>query len=126
MSWDVPFGRALEFMQRLAVSVLATLPFEMVLLREAGRELGFDVAETCADLKAVILGGAVLPPAFKRWIEHDWQARVVEIYGSNETMLLGIGCPKGGLHLATDLLEPELLDPRRWRPSPPASPACSP
>jgi phenylacetate-CoA ligase len=116
MSWDVPFGRALEFMQRLPVSVLATLPFEMVLLREAGRELGFDVAETCADLKAVILGGAVVPPAFKRWIADKWQVRVVEIYGSNETMLLGIGCPEGGLHLATDLFEPELLDPTTMAP----------
>jgi phenylacetate-CoA ligase len=116
MSWDVPFGRALEFMQRLPVSVLATLPFEMVLLREAGRELGFDVARECHALKAVLLGGAVLPPAFKRWIADAWQVRVVEIYGSNETMLLGIGCPDGGLHLATDLFEHEVLDPTTFAP----------
>ncbi len=111
MSWDVPFGRAVEFMRQLPVSVLATLPFEMVLLREAGRELGIDVVRECGKLKTVILGGAVLPPAFKRWIADTWQVRVVEIYGSNETMLLGIGCPEGRLHLATDLFEAELLDP---------------
>ena len=122
MSWDVPFGRALEFMRRLPVSVLSTLPFEMVLLREAGRELGFDVARECSGLKVALLGGAVLPPAFKRWIADAWQVRVVEIYGSNETMLLGISCPEGGLHLATELFEPELLDPTTLLPVPEGSP----
>lgn len=122
MSWDVPFGRALEFMRQLPVSVLATLPFEMVLLREAGRELGIDVVRECRSLKAVLLGGAVLPPAFKRWIADAWQVRVVEIYGSNETMLLAIGCPEGGLHLATDLFEHEVLDPAAMTPVPVGSP----
>lgn len=116
MSWDVPFGRALEFLRQLPVTVLATLPFEMVLLREAGRELGVDVIRECTGLKVVLLGGTVLPPAFKRWIEQVWQVRVVEIYGSNETMLLGIGCPEGGLHLATELFEAELLDPTTFAP----------
>ena len=122
MSWDVPFGRAVEFMRALPVSVLATLPFEMVLLREAGRELGIDVVRECASLKTVLLGGAVLPPAFKRWIADVWQVRVVEIYGSNETMLLAIGCPEGGLHLATDLFESELLDPTTMTRVPTGSP----
>ncbi|MCC6764311.1 MAG: phenylacetate--CoA ligase family protein, partial [Deltaproteobacteria bacterium] len=122
MSWDVPFGRALEFMRQLPVSVLATLPFEMVLLREAGRELGIDVVRECKSLKAVLLGGAVLPPAFKKWIADAWQVRVVEIYGSNETMLLAIGCTEGGLHLATDLFEHELLDPATMTPVPAGSP----
>jgi phenylacetate-CoA ligase len=122
MSWDVPFGRALDFMRQLPVSVLATLPFEMVLLREAGRELGVDVVRECTHLKAVLLGGAVLPPAFKRWIAETWQVRVIEIYGSNETMLLAIGCPEGGLHLATDLFESELLDPQTMQPVPAGSP----
>lgn len=122
MSWDVPFGRALEFMCQLPVSVLATLPFEMVLLREAGRELGIDVVRECKSLKAVLLGGAVLPPAFKKWIADTWQVRVVEIYGSNETMLLAIGCPHGGLHLATELFESELLDPTTMTPVAPGEP----
>ncbi len=122
MAWDVPFGRAVDFMRQLPVSVLATLPFEMVLLREAGRELGVDVVKECTHLKTVLLGGAVLPPAFKRWIADTWQVRVVEIYGSNETMLLAIGCPEGGLHLATDLFESELLDPNTMQPVPVGSP----
>jgi phenylacetate-CoA ligase len=122
MSWDVPFGRAVEFMRTLPVTVLATLPFEMVMLREAGRELGIDIVKELGSLKTVILGGAVLPPAFKRWITEAWNVRVVEIYGSNETMLLGIGCPEGALHLATELFEHELLDPATLEPVPAGSP----
>jgi phenylacetate-coenzyme A ligase PaaK-like adenylate-forming protein len=122
MSWDVPFGRAVEFMRTLPVTVLATLPFEMVMLREAGRELGIDIVKELGSLKAVLLGGAVLPPAFKRWITETWNVRVIEIYGSNETMLLGIGCTEGGLHLATELFEHELLDPITMQPVPAGSP----
>jgi hypothetical protein len=55
----------------------------------------------------------------RRAIEHDWDARVVEIYGSNETMLMGVGCPQGRLHLCTDLIEAEVLDPETHAPVPP-------
>jgi phenylacetate-coenzyme A ligase PaaK-like adenylate-forming protein len=58
----------------------------------------------------------VLPPALRRAIEHDWQARVVEIYGSNETMLMGVGCPRGRLHLCDEILEVEVLDPQTHAP----------
>ena len=47
---------------------------------------------------------------------------MVEIYGSNETMLLGIGCPDGALHLATGLFEAEILDPTTFAPVAPGVP----
>jgi len=118
MSWDVPFSRALGFLRRLPVTVLATLPLETVLLREVARQEGVDLERECASLRVIFLGGAVLPAALRRSIEAAWQARVVEIYGSNETMLLGIGCPQGALHLVTDLLEVEILDPETLAPVP--------
>jgi phenylacetate-coenzyme A ligase PaaK-like adenylate-forming protein len=49
---------------------------------------------------------------------------VVEIYGSNETMLMGVGCPQGRLHLCTDLLEVEVLDPQTHAPVPPGQPGA--
>jgi phenylacetate-CoA ligase len=52
----------------------------------------------------------------RRVIEHDWQARVVEIYGSNETMLLGVSCVEGQLHLCANLLEIEVLEPSTRAP----------
>jgi len=122
MSWDVPFSRALGFLRRLPVTVLATLPLEPVLLREMARAEGIDLVHECASLQVMILAGAVLPAALRRSVEASWQVRVVEIYGSNETMLLGVSCVRGALHLLTDLLEAEILDPETLAPVSPGTP----
>jgi phenylacetate-CoA ligase len=111
MSWDVPFQRVLDFIQRLNVTALASLPLEPILLRELARELGIDLRRDLGSVQVIFAGGAALPPALRRAIEQDWNARVVEIYGSNETMLMGVGCTAGRLHLCADLLEIEILDP---------------
>jgi phenylacetate-coenzyme A ligase PaaK-like adenylate-forming protein len=80
---------------------------------------GLDLASVADSVRVIFAGGAVLPPAMRRVIEKDWQARIVEIYGSNETMLLGVGCVEGKLHLCSDLLEIEVLDARTHAPVPP-------
>jgi phenylacetate-CoA ligase len=116
LSWDVPFSRALDFIRRLGVTALSSLPIEPVLLRELAIQQGLDMRRDLGSLRVLFLGGAVLPPALRRAIEHDWEARVVEIYGSNETMLLGVGCTAGRLHLCEELLETEVLDPRTHAP----------
>ena len=116
MSWDVPFSRAVDFIRRLGVTAVASLPLEPVLLHDMVLDEGLDPAEVLRTVKVVFCGGAVLPPSLRRVIEHDWQARVVEIYGSNETMLMGVGCPRGRLHLSDELLEFEILDPRTHTP----------
>ncbi|MBX3024713.1 phenylacetate--CoA ligase family protein [bacterium] len=116
MSWDVPFGRAVDFIRRLGVTAISSLPLEPVLLHDLVTDAGLDPAEVFRTVQVVFCGGAVLPPALRRIIEHDWQARVVEIYGSNETMLMGVGCPRGRLHLCNELLELEVLDPRTHAP----------
>ncbi|MGE0520757.1 MAG: phenylacetate--CoA ligase family protein, partial [Candidatus Binatia bacterium] len=121
MSWDVPFERAVDFIRRLGVTAVASLPLEPVLLHDVAKDRGLDPREAFESVRVVFCGGAVLPPALRRAIERDWGARVVEIYGSNETLLMGVGCPLGRLHLATDLLEFEVLDPLTHEPVPPGS-----
>lgn len=116
MSWDVPFDRAVDFIRRLGVTAVASLPLEPVILHDVVRDRGLDPREAFATVRVVFCGGAVLPPAMRRAIEHDWQARCVEIYGSNETMLMGVGCPQGRLHLCDELLELEVLDPLTHAP----------
>lgn len=116
LSWDVPFTRALEFIRRLKVTAISSLPLEPVLLRELARDQGLDLAADLGSVELIFCGGAVLPPALRRAIEHDWQARVVEIYGSNETMLMGVGCTEGRLHLCGELLEFEILHPDTSEP----------
>lgn len=119
VSWDVPFTRALDFIRRLKVTALASLPFEPILLRELAREQGLDVRRDLGSVRVIFCGGAVLPPALRRVIEKDWGARVAEIYGSNETMGLGLSCVEGQLHLCSDLIEAEVLDPQTHAPVPP-------
>lgn len=116
MTWDVPFDRAIEFIRRLGATALASLPLEPILLFELARELKIDVRRELNTLRVICLGGAVLPPALRRRIETDWEARVVEIYGSNETMLMGVGCTHGRLHLCEELLEIEVLHPDTHEP----------
>lgn len=116
MSWDVPFTRALEFIQRLGVTAISSLPLEPVLLHELALDQGLDPKKDLASVKVIFCGGAVLPPALRRAIEADWDARVVEIYGSNETMLMGVGCTEGRLHLCNELLEFEILHPETFEP----------
>ena len=119
MSWDVPFDRAVDFIRRLGVTALSSLPLEPILLHDVVVDRGLDPREVFRSVRVIFCGGAVLPPAMRRVIEHDWDARVVEIYGSNETMLMGVGCPRGRLHVCTDLIEAEVLDARTHRPMPP-------
>lgn len=111
MSWDVPFDRAVDFIRRLGVTAVASLPLEPVLLHDVAMDRGLDPRQVFGSVRVVFCGGAVLPPALRRIIEHDWAARVVEIYGSNETCLMGVGCPLGRLHLCSELIEFEILDP---------------
>jgi len=122
LSWDVPFSRVLDFIKRLKVTALSSLPLEPILLRELARVEGLDMRRDLGSLEVIFAGGALLPPALRRVIEADWGARVVEIYGSNETLLLGVGCPAGRTHLCEELLEIEILDPRTHQPVAPGVP----
>ncbi len=110
INWDVPFPRALELAQRTGAHVLAGLPLEPVVLGEIARATGVDPARDLA-IDTLFLGGAPLPPALQRRLARTWQARVIELYGSTETMLLGTSCPQGTLHLETGLAYCEILDP---------------
>lgn len=117
LSWDVPFDRALDFLVRLKATALSSLPFEPILLREVARTQKLDLQQAVEALKVLFLGGAILPPAMRRILEADFGARIVEIYGSNETLLMGVGCSAGRLHLSEELIHFELLDPETRQPA---------
>ncbi len=110
INWDVPFPRALELAQRTGAQVLAGMPLEPIVLAQIARARGLDPARATA-LDTFFLGGAPLPPALQRRIERIWGARVIELYGSTETMLLGTGCREGSLHLESELAYAEVLRP---------------
>src|SRR5213080_220650 len=118
INWDVPFPRALELAQRTGACVLAALPLEPVVLGALARARGLDPARDLG-FDALFLGGAPLPPALQARLARDWGARVIELYGSTETMLLGTSCTAGTLHLETELAYCEVIVPETGEPAPP-------
>src|SRR5262245_22726664 len=115
INWDVPFPRALELAQRTGAHVIAGMPMEPIVLGEVARVAGVDVQRDLA-VDTLLLGGSSLPPALQRRLARTWGARVIELYGSTETMLLGSSCPRGTLHLEPDLVYAEIVDPASRRP----------
>jgi phenylacetate-CoA ligase len=108
INWDVPFPRALELARRTGAHVLAGLPLEPVVLGELARAGGIDPGRDLA-VDTLFLGGAPLPPALQQRLARTWGARVIELYGATETMLLGTSCRVGTLHLETGLAHCEVL-----------------
>jgi phenylacetate-CoA ligase len=108
INWDVPFPRALELAQRTGAHVLASLPMEPIVLAELSRACGIELGRDLA-VDTLFLGGSPLPPTLQRRISTTWQARVIELYGSTETMLLGTSCSHGTLHLEGSLAYAEIL-----------------
>ncbi|CAG1006677.1 phenylacetate-CoA ligase [Myxococcaceae bacterium] len=115
INWDVPFPRALDLAITTGAQVLVSLPVEPIVLERLARERGLDPANATR-FDAFFLGGAPLPPAMRARMAHVFGVRVVELYGSTETMLLGTGCPEGTLHLETDLVHVEVLECDRDAP----------
>ena len=115
----VSYDEAVALLQRREPEALACAPLEPLMLAEAARAQGIAGHDPFASIEVVFCSGAPLPAALRERIESDLGARVVEFYGSDESLLLGASCEQGHLHLATDLLEFEILDPRTWEPVPP-------
>jgi phenylacetate-CoA ligase len=109
INWDVPFPKALELVERTGAHVIAGLPLEPIVLGRLAAARGLDPARDLA-VDTLFLGGSPLPPALQRRIARRWSARVIELYGSTETMLLGTSCRHATLHLETALAYCEVLD----------------
>lgn len=109
INWDVPFPRALDLAERTGAQVIAGLPLEPVVLGEIARARGLDPAHDLA-VDTLFLGGAPLPPAMAYRLARTWGARIVELYGSTETMLLATSCVAGTLHTYPWLAYCEIVD----------------
>jgi phenylacetate-CoA ligase len=118
INWDVPFPRALDLARHTGAHVLAGMPLEPVVLGEIARLGGLDPARDLA-IDTLFLGGSSLPLALQRRLARTWDARVIELYGSTETMLLGTSCARGTLHLEPELAYCEIVDPATGVPAPP-------
>ena len=108
INWDVPFPKALDLAERTGAQVLAGLPLEPLVLAQIARDRGLEPAKA-TNFDTFFLGGSALPPTLQTRVEKLFGARVIELYGSTETMLLGTSCSKRSLHLETELAHCEIL-----------------
>jgi len=104
INWDVPFPRALALARTAGATVLAGLPLEPIVLGEIARAEGLDLRRDVG-FRYFFLGGSPLPPAMQRRLSRLWGARVIELFGSTETMLLGTSCAEGTLHLEVERVQ---------------------
>jgi phenylacetate-coenzyme A ligase PaaK-like adenylate-forming protein len=98
INWDVPFPRALDLAQSTGAHVLAGLPIEPIVLAEIARARGI-VPRAAFAFVAFFLGGAPLPLSLQRRMASSWDVRVIVLFGSTVSMLLGTSCALGTLHL---------------------------
>ncbi|MCW2276750.1 phenylacetate--CoA ligase family protein [Heliophilum fasciatum] len=105
-----PFARVIQLMQKLDITVLAALPMQAILLAETAAMLGKDSRSDFPALRAIEVGGELLTPRKRRWIEDLWQVPVIELYGMTEAGTCLADCGNGRLHLIEDHFIIELLD----------------
>ncbi len=110
-SSNMSYARVLRLLADLPVTVTWCLPTEAVLWAAAARALGRDPSRDYPSFRALLVAGEPTSTEKRRRIGELWSARVFEDFGSTETGSLGGECPAGSLHLWSDRLLFEVLDP---------------
>ncbi|MGE0609215.1 MAG: phenylacetate--CoA ligase family protein [Pirellulales bacterium] len=114
-----PYGRVIDLLAKLEVTVLACLPTEALWLAEAARLSGRDPARDFPHLRALLTAGELLTDVRRQRISAAWNAPVFNMYGCTEAGNIAADCPRGKLHLAWDHFLLESLDPATSQPVPP-------
>ncbi|WP_102693613.1 phenylacetate--CoA ligase family protein [Rummeliibacillus pycnus] len=107
-SQATPLKRVVEIINRTSPTILALGPTEAVKLYQTGKQMGqqFPVQ----GLRALILGGELVSPARKKYIEKLWGVPVYLLFGSTETGGLFVTCQAGHYHLNHPQVKIEAVD----------------
>jgi len=114
-----PYGRVIDLLTKLEVTVLGCLPMEAIFLAEAARRIGRDPARDFPHLRAICTAGELLSDARKERIASLWNCRVYNLYGCTEAGNIAADCEEGRLHLSWDHFLLEVLDEGDWSSVPP-------
>lgn len=120
-----PYGRVIDLLAKLEVTVLACLPTEALWLSEAARHCGRDPVRDFPHLRAVLTAGELLTDARRARIAAAWNAQVFNMYGCTEAGNIATDCSHGRLHLAWDHFLLEALDATSWQPVPEGEPGIA-
>lgn len=103
-----PLKRVIEIINRTSPTILALGPTEAIKLHQTGKQLGQQFP--IQGLRALILGGEVVSPARKKYIEKLWGVPVYLLFGSTETGGLFVTCQEGHYHLNHPQVKVEVVD----------------
>lgn len=111
-STNMPYSRVVQLISDLGVTVTWSLPTEVVLWTLAAEQNGYAPSEHFSNLRAFWVAGETLSEAKRDALSRLWGGkRVVQDYGSTETGSLAGECAHGNLHLWSDRVFFEVLDP---------------
>ncbi|MFZ5634432.1 MAG: phenylacetate--CoA ligase family protein [Bacillota bacterium] len=105
-----PFPRVVNLMQKLAVTVLACLPLQAVLIAETAEMLGLKPNRDFPHLRAVCTAGEPLSRGRRRLLEDIWGVPVYDVYGMAEIGTAVVDCEFSNPHPLEDYFIFELLD----------------
>lgn len=103
-----PLKRVIEIINRTSPSILALGPTEAVKLYQTGKQMGQQYP--IQGLRALVLGGEVVSPARKKYIEKLWGIPVYLLFGSTETGGLFVTCQNGHYHINHPQVKVEVVD----------------
>ena len=110
-----PLRRVVDLMQRLQITVLATIPQSAVMLAEAAEMAGLDPRRDFPHLRTICCAGEPLTPHRRALLEELWGVRAFDNYGMTETGPQAMDCAEGRMHPWEDEFLMEVLDDRRER-----------
>ncbi len=116
MTYNVGYQRVLRLMKERRTNVLASMPLEAVLLKEAALVAGMDPRTDFPDLEAYAFAGRILTPSWRASMIDDWGAKVHNLYGCTEGGPFATSCEYGHLHLHEDFFLFEIVDPETKQP----------
>jgi len=111
LSWNVSYPRILEIIKRLKIEAIGCLPSELIMLEMIAEKCGYDIKKDLGSLNHILMSGQIVPAALKEYIENRWDASVTSVYGSTETGGIASTCKEGSLHIHSDAIIVEILDP---------------
>lgn len=103
-----PLLRVLEILQKTKPTLLALSSNEAIKLYHLAKEKG--VSFPLPNLRAVIVGGELVSPARRKYIEQLFGVPVHMLFGSTETGALSFSCKEGHFHITRPNVKFEVVN----------------
>lgn len=107
-SFVTPHKRIVEIIERTNPTILTMLPSEAEKIHQAAVQMGISFPKK--GLRALLLGGELVSPNRKKYLEKLWGVPVYLFFGSTETGGITVTCDHGHFHLDHPHIKIEVVD----------------